>query len=725
MATTDPFEQFRENAANNISAVNRELLITTDISKELDKEFGKVSSTLRATYNGTTNVRDALSGALDIVSKLGREYVDVDKITERITENNTKSLKIQADAKSVFDSIVASYVNQGLSQSYALQLLVDEETQYQRILADMNSSNQFIRERVTNEEKELVVLMEQVKARNLINTTLEDSKTKVEGFNEQVMKSTVKATALAKIFGSMSSIPFLKDFMDFKIISTEFGKGLGAGFKALGLQLRSVLTSPLFALVAAGAAIVALVKAAGELDKKVTLVSNNLGMSKDSARGIIESFRQTSVEGARFSKTLDSSLLSITNQSKALTDMQNTLGTNAMLSGEMVENQIMMTKQLGLTEEETAGINKLSLLSGKSSEKILQNAISQNKTSISYRKIISEISKVNSEIATTYKNNPELIAKAVIQANKLGMSLEQTQKISKSLLDFETSISGELESELLLGKQFNFEKARALALDGKSAEAASELIGQMGGINALTNMNVIQRERLAASIGMSAEELTAAAREQAVLNSLGVENRKALEEQYALLRANNDQAGLAKLQEEARKKEGGELLLQDIARLDLNTRFNETITKLKEMLVAIVAGPLGKMLDGFTKLLSNGPALKAIFTTIKYAAMAAALAFIAINPTAALAVAGAMALGFATAPEDTTGAKPGAMAQSAMPTRNNNLPNYNNNQGGNNNQNSYIENQRREEQRRIDISLNIDGKPVSKTLKISEYSGVA
>lgn len=685
MATTDPFEQFREDAANKITSTNRELLDTVDISKELDKQFQNVNSNLRNAYNNTTSVRDALNNTLDLVAKLGREYVDADKITERIVENRTKLQGIEGSISTLYTNELNKYLAIGYTQTQALQTLGDEKQMYDDILARMESTSAALRANVTAQEKEYVNLMKQLEGRKLINELLEESKDKVEESNEQLAKTQVKATALSKIFNSISKIPFLSEFMNFKLLADEFQKGFGKGITALGSQLKSIFKSPLFGILAVGAALVALIKSAVELDKTITAISNNLGISKDSTNKLVASFRQASAEGAKFSKNLDSSLMSITNQAKALTDMQKTLETNSLFTREMIENQIMMTKQLGLAEEETAGINKLSLISGQSSEKILQTAVSQNKTSISYKKIISEIAKVNSEIATTYKNNPELIAKAVIQANKLGMSLEQTQKISKSLLDFETSISGELESELLLGKQFNFEKARALALDGKSAEAAADLLGQMGGLNALTNMNVIQRERLAASIGMSAEELTTAAREQAVLNSLGVENRKALEEQYALMRANNDQAGIAKLQEEARKKEGGELLLQDIARLDLSTRFNETMDRLKEMLVSIVAGPLGQMLDGFTKLLANGPALQGIFNSLKWAAIAAAAAFAIINPAGALAAAsilGAGLLGYAMTDEETTGEKPNTAPQPSLPTRNNNLPNYNNNQGG-------------------------------------------
>ena len=283
---------------------------------------------------------------------------------------------------------------------------------------------------------------------------------------------------------------------------------------------------------------------------------------------------------------------------------------------------------MGMSKEEAAGIQKLSLLSGKSADDILQNAISQNKTAISYRKIISDISKVNAEISVMYKNNPELIAKAVIEANKLGLSLEQTQQISKSLLDFETSIAGELEAELLTGRRFNFEKARALALDGKSVEASKELLDQMGGLNGLTKLNVIQRERLAASIGMSAAELTNAAREQEVLNRLGFENKQALEEQYELMRQRNDVAGMAALKAQAEKTEQGKVLLQDIARANLQQRFQESVERIKQIFTEIAAGPIIKMLEGLARLLQNTTALKVIFggLTLLATALAAKIA---------------------------------------------------------------------------------------------------
>jgi hypothetical protein len=356
----------------------------------------------------------------------------------------------------------------------------------------------------------------------------------------------------------------------------------------------------------------------------------------------------------------------------------------------------------------------------------------QNTSVISYKKIFSEIAKINSEIATAYKNNPELIAKAVVEANKLGMSLEQTKNISKSLLDFETSISGELESELLLGKQFNFEKARALALDGKSVEAAAELMGQIGGINALTQMNVIQRERLAASIGMSAEELTKSAREQSVLNALGAQNKEALEERYEILRRNGDIAGMEKLKAEAARKEGGQALLQDIARANLQDRFNESMERIKQIFTELAAGPMMTFLGGMTKLLQNTTLLKTVLiaTAVVVGAITASLIAAAAAITVALGGAnlaigaavtgGLVGLGAVGIPMMLSGTN--TAGEAALPNKNN-LPSYNNNNQGNN----AAGNQRSDEQRRIEIynTLNIDSRPVTVSQKTVEYKGLA
>lgn len=621
----DPLLKEAENIALRISELRRNLLSTVDLGRDLAKEFNKSSIELKTSFELSTDVKHSLDDIRSIASKLGRDYIDQELVQGRINANKVEQAIVDAELLSLMNDMTITEA--------------DLVTKYQEILSYMQSGSDTLRSQVSAQDIALVNLVEELEARKQITIELDKINKALDKGNNKVKETQLKASALGRIFQSLTGIPFLKDFMDFKKISDAFNVSGIAGIRAFGSELLRVAKSGLFLTVAGIAAAVAafkvLVKLAFDFDKQLVKISNNLGYTRNSTIGILDNFREISNENRNIVNGLDSAFLSVKNQTAATAELQEILETNSMFTSKMIQTQILLTKQMGLSKEEAAGIQKLSLLSGKSADDILQNAIKQNNTAISYRKIISEISKVNSEISVMYKNNPDLIAKAVIQANKLGMSLEQTQRISKSLLDFESSIAGELEAELLLGKRFNFEKARALALDGKSAEAAKELIDQMGGLNGLTQLNVIQRDRLAASIGQSAEELTKAAREAEILNQLGFENKRALEEQYALLRERNDTAGISALMEQARKKEGGEILLQDIARADLQQRFQESVEKLKQLFTEIAAGPMIKMLEGIVKFLSNTTALKAVFVTL--AGLAAAIATSVIIATGGIA----------------------------------------------------------------------------------------
>jgi hypothetical protein len=687
------------------------------------KTLIKDTSTVTKLYlENATDIKNIYSETRSLVAKLGTEYIDQEQVTKRIRENESLTKTIQSQKRVEMNE----YKKAVLAANGTVKSQKDLIKDVSKII---ETGTEAQRQAIPVGELRVYLLAQEEKSLKGNQKILDGINSRLEAGNKNVKDMQVKATALSKIFGSMSGIPFLKDFMDFKVLSAEFQKGFGAGISNLGNQLRAIIANPLF-LIAAGvvavvAAFKALIKLAFDFDKIVTDIGNNTGITRATTVDLLDTFRAISLEGTKLVGTLDSAFLSVKNQANAMLELQETLGTNVMFTNERIQNEILLTKQLKMSKEEAAGIQKLSLISGQSAEKILNTAMKQNTSAISYKKIFAEISKINSEISTAYKNNPELIAKAVVEANKLGMSLEQTKNISKSLLDFETSISGELESELLLGKQFNFEKARALALDGKSAEAATELIGQMGGINALTNMNVIQRERLAASIGMSAEELTKSAQEQAVLNALGVENKNALEERYEILRKNGDLAGIERLKTEAAKKEGGEMLLQDIARANLQDRFNESMERLKQIFTEL-ATALIPMMERFAKILSNTTTMKIVMASL--VGLAAAIATSMVIATGGAALVGAIAAGgLAYGAMSMTGGKGEseltAAPQPSLPTRNNNLPNYNNNQGAGNSNNN--QNMGASQNTQTTAIFNLDGKQFATAIATSEYPGLA
>ena len=114
----------------------------------------------------------------------------------------------------------------------------------------------------------------------------------------------------------------------------------------------------------------------------------------------------------------------------------------------------------------------------------------------------------NTESFAKYGNDGgKNMIRAAVAAKKLGMELGTLVKMSDSLLNFESSIQAEMEASMLIGKQLNYNKARELALSGDLEGATKSIMDQIGGAAEFQKMNVMQRQALADSIGVSADEL--------------------------------------------------------------------------------------------------------------------------------------------------------------------------------------------------------------------------
>ena len=100
------------------------------------------------------------------------------------------------------------------------------------------------------------------------------------------------------------------------------------------------------------------------------------------------------------------------------------------------------------------------------------------------------------------------IINAGIAARKLGLEMSVVAGISESLLNFESSIESQMEASLLLGRQINLDKARQLALAGDQEGVMKEILKAVGGEAEFNRMNVIQRKKLAESVGVNVEQLS-------------------------------------------------------------------------------------------------------------------------------------------------------------------------------------------------------------------------
>ncbi len=359
-------------------------------------------------------------------------------------------------------------------------------------------------------------------------------------------------------------------------------------------QLGTNLLSSVKAVDPLTLALQQLVEAAMKLDS----------MSGDTAKSFNMSYSEAVALNGELNRTANLSgdiAVNVKGLNESLIAVGNSLGSNAKLNEQDLVTFTKLREQAGFTNDELIGIQQLSLAQGKSlednTEAILGGAeayASQNKLLLNEKTILRDVSKASASLKLSLGGSADALARSAAQARQFGLSLEQTEKIAGSLLDFEQSISSELEAELLTGKDLNLEQARLLALNGDTAAAAAEIAKQVGTSADFSRMNVIQQEAIAKAAGLTRDELAQSLIEREALTALsGVEGKNAKERFDNLVK----EVGL----EEAKKRLGNEQLATQFEQQSLQERFNQSIVKLQEIFVGL-AEPVLAILDPFMQL---------------------------------------------------------------------------------------------------------------------------
>jgi hypothetical protein len=318
-----------------------------------------------------------------------------------------------------------------------------------------------------------------------------------------------------------------------------------------------------------------LINAALSANKQSVELGKSLGYGADRA----DAFRENIAGIARNSENIN---INTQNLVEAFNELATATGFAYEFSTDQLETQVKLTKQVGLTADEAAQVQRFGVLTGKTSEETYKSFVkglvatrNQLKVGINFKATLAEAVKVSGQLAAQLGYNPERIAKAIVTAKAFGMTLEQVAKSGESLLNFETSIENELKAELLTGKQLNLERARAAALSGDQATVAAEIAANVGTAADFAKMNTLEQKALAEAVGMTADELS---------NTL-IKREEALASGKSLAQITEEEAA------------------QALERQNIQDKFNAAILKLQDFFGNLVAGPLGSFLDILTQSL--------------------------------------------------------------------------------------------------------------------------
>jgi len=197
----------------------------------------------------------------------------------------------------------------------------------------------------------------------------------------------------------------------------------------------------------------------------------------------------------------------------AISAMVDEFGTTASISSDLAIGLGRVTGQFGISGANAAKLLKsMQGINGASAETNLSliSAVGElaRAEGVAPAKVLNDIAESTETFAQFAKGGGENIAKAAIEARKLGLNLGTVASIAENLLDFESSIEKEMEASMLLGRQMNLDKARELALSGDLAGLAEEIKNQVGSQADFEAMNVVQRKALAAAMGVTVSDLS-------------------------------------------------------------------------------------------------------------------------------------------------------------------------------------------------------------------------
>jgi hypothetical protein len=546
----------------------------------------QLNDELRVTNNTLTSIANNLAEQFKLQQKIGKE---VEQTANDYYKDLAKTLK--SSAKDVF-TIAENQeaISRGALRSSTIQ------SQITKSLRDQNKAL------ATFEllEQEIGSLTEEeAKWRQ---DALAASEAQLATLNAQLIKAKqIEKTAglTGKIFEGIAKIPLLGHLVDTeKILENVYEtaaktgskwKSFGSGLSTTFGQIGKKMMDPVILFTAQIAIFKKIFNIAKDLNEQFISMRRQLALNEEQTDALYQ-------KAADYAAASKYSFVKTTMLFQSQLKLNQALGTQVDLGNENAEAFGRLTHFYGLSEEAASKLVELGIEQKQNGVDILNTVnktVVQTKAavggSISYQKVLEKVSNTSAGLLTNFKGNVGELTKAIVQADRLGLTLEQVNQIGESLLNFESSIESELKAELLLGKSLNLEKARSAALSGDTAKLTQEISKQVGTIHDFEKLNVIQRKAYAEVFGMNVDQMATMLRKREFENQLGEVAKKSAKEQL-----------------EYAEKHGIKIedsLKQQLEAKSLADEQHELFQSLNDLIARITKGPMSTFIHMLEKAL--------------------------------------------------------------------------------------------------------------------------
>ena len=570
-----------ENQNNPAGNIDPKQLTST--LKEIRQGQGDFQDSIRDSVRELNKVVSSYEKIVGTLNSLKTSTINVNRIEKELEKSKAKQVVETNKAKELEDKIGEAGKKRAAdllkSQSYIKKL--EEEVSKARVTGNkqalkastnlLNSAEAYlnrIKDQITPQEAAYAAQLKALDISQKQVDTVEDY-LKNEKDVEKAVGKTGKILAFTSKYLGIGKDLYGKIVEEARNGETATKKMVIATAALSGSLALAVKGAEKFAtgistnLTGSGGPISKLVSPFTELISKIPIVGGLIGGVVDMLANVADYATEAGSQVQLFARNLGMSVADATKLNKQYSDVAHNSGDllynsrkfretqmeiadaterNNLLSTEALQTQIQLKEIAGIDLETRKQLVDVETVSGVQQDKIVKAAMGTSNfvkqtlgVSIKWQSILKEASSLSGVLGLSFAKYPEKLTRSLVSVKAMGLELKQLDSLAESFLDFESSISKEFEAQLLTGKDINLTKAREAFLNNDLVAAGKELVNQLGTSGEFLSYNRIQQDALAASAGMTRDQVADMLKQQELFSKFQVSDLKGYQQKIALM----------------------------------------------------------------------------------------------------------------------------------------------------------------------------------------------
>jgi hypothetical protein len=276
--------------------------------------------------------------------------------------------------------------------------------------------------------------------------------------------------------------------------------------------------TPMAGLAGAAGLIIGIVRRFYELDMAAKKFRENTGLLTSQMKFLAKDAREINLSLADYGVSIDDAY-------NAQAALYGAFQTTALITKESALNLAKWSVNLGLAVADVAKIKSLftsisASLGLSIDDTVLLGVHLAKAGGVAPAQVMKDVAESSEAMLMFMAKSPLALVRATVEARRLGTTIKSVAESAKGFLNYQESISSELEASAIVGVNLNFQRARELAFDKKIIQSRKEALRVIEEGVDFTNLSYYAQEQVAKAAQMTAEEIIKMQNQRKMLNAL-------------------------------------------------------------------------------------------------------------------------------------------------------------------------------------------------------------